>query len=245
MSSFTITHYQQPAGGWGSLRASLRSLRQEHALTEGSALLLKMNQAEGFDCPGCAWGDPEAHSSFEFCENGVNAVAAEATGKRVTADAFAAHTLAQRLGIPRDSLIRAEAGVAHVLQELSGEGHCACAIDTLLTAAEKLLEIPRPILAEAIDREVGAGRLIREPVEDADCVFLAPLYYAEVGVANQIQRLLPGPLPWGAIDIEKALPWVEEVHHLSLSTSQKDALRLALQSKVCIVTGGPGVGKEL
>lgn len=86
MSSFKITHYQQPAGGWGSLRASLRSLRQEHALTDGAALLLKMNQAEGFDCPGCAWGDPEAHSSFEFCENGVKAVAAEATGKRVTAD---------------------------------------------------------------------------------------------------------------------------------------------------------------
>ena len=93
MSSFKITHYQQPAGGWGSLRASLRSLRQEHALTDGAALLLKMNQAEGFDCPGCAWGDPEAHSSFEFCENGVKAVAAEATGKRVTADFFAAHTL--------------------------------------------------------------------------------------------------------------------------------------------------------
>ncbi len=154
-----------------------------------------------------------------------------------------ADTLAQRLGIPKDSMIRAQAGVAHVLQELSGEGHCACAIDTLLRHAEKLLEIPQSILAEAIEREVHAGHLIREPVEEADCVFLAPLYYAEVGVAQQIRRLLSGPLPWGAIDIEKALPWVEAVHHLTLSASQKEALRLALQAKVCIITGGPGVGK--
>jgi len=154
-----------------------------------------------------------------------------------------ADTLAQRLGIPKDSLIRAQAGVAHVLQELSGEGHCACAIDTLLRHAEKLLEIPQSILAEAIEREVHAGHLIREPVEEADCVFLAPLYYAEVGVAQQIRRLLSGPLPWGAIDIEKALPWVEAVHHLTLSASQQEALRLALQAKVCIITGGPGVGK--
>ncbi|MBU2805640.1 ATP-dependent RecD-like DNA helicase [Acidithiobacillus ferridurans] len=154
-----------------------------------------------------------------------------------------ADTLAQRLGIPKDSLIRAEAGVAHVLQELAGEGHCACAIDTLLTAAEKLLEIPQPILAEAIEREVGAGRLIREPLQGSDSLFLAPLYYAEVGVANRVRDLLAGPPPWGTIDAEQAIPWVEQTQHLSLSDSQKEALRLALQSKVCIITGGPGVGK--
>jgi exodeoxyribonuclease V alpha subunit len=58
--------------------------------------------------------------------------------------------LAWRLGNPKDYLIRAEAGVAHVLQELSGEGHCACAVDTLLTTTEKLLKICQPILIEAI-----------------------------------------------------------------------------------------------
>ncbi len=61
-----------------------------------------------------------------------------------------ANTLAQRLGISKDSLLRAAAGVANVLQELSGEGHCACAVDTLLTTTEKLLKISQPILIEAI-----------------------------------------------------------------------------------------------
>ena len=55
--------------------------------------LLKVNQADGFDCPGCAWPEPEQRSHFEFCENGAKAVAAEATEKRATPDFFARHDL--------------------------------------------------------------------------------------------------------------------------------------------------------
>lgn len=94
MAELKFHPYHQPAGGWGALRASMQSLRQQRILTEGTALLLKSNQAEGFDCPGCAWPDPDAHSTFEFCENGVKAVAAEATSKKVTADFFAQHSVA-------------------------------------------------------------------------------------------------------------------------------------------------------
>ena len=57
--------------------------------------MLKANQPDGFDCPGCAWGDPEHGSSFEFCENGVKAVAWEATTARVSPDFFAAHTVSE------------------------------------------------------------------------------------------------------------------------------------------------------
>jgi len=56
--------------------------------------LLKVNQAGGFDCPGCAWPEPKHRSHFEFCENGAKAVAAEATERRVTPDFFAGHDLA-------------------------------------------------------------------------------------------------------------------------------------------------------
>lgn len=93
MSELKFHPYKQPAGGWGALRASMQSLQHQGILAEGTALLLKSNQAEGFDCPGCAWPDPDAHSTFEFCENGVKAVAAEATSKRVTTEFFAEHTV--------------------------------------------------------------------------------------------------------------------------------------------------------
>ncbi|MHB8248206.1 MAG: FdhF/YdeP family oxidoreductase [Acidithiobacillus sp.] len=93
MADVKIKHYTQPAGGWGALRATLQHLRHEGIVAQGTALLLKSNQAEGFDCPGCAWPEPDAHSTFEFCENGAKAVAAEATSKRVTRDFFSAHTV--------------------------------------------------------------------------------------------------------------------------------------------------------
>ncbi|NJP45719.1 FdhF/YdeP family oxidoreductase [Actinacidiphila epipremni] len=56
--------------------------------------LLKVNQKDGFDCPGCAWPEPEHRHTFEFCENGAKAVAEEATLRRVTPDFFAAHPVA-------------------------------------------------------------------------------------------------------------------------------------------------------
>ena len=80
-------------------------------------------------------------------------------------------------------------------------------------------------------------------VGDAECVFLTGLYLAERGIAEQIQRIRSGPLPWPEIDAEKALPWIEQKTGLSLADSQAEAIRLALRSKVTVITGGPGVGK--
>ncbi|MCL2790928.1 MAG: ATP-dependent RecD-like DNA helicase [Desulfobulbus sp.] len=154
-----------------------------------------------------------------------------------------ADIIAGRLGIAPDSLIRAQAGVRHVLQELSADGHCAAARDTLLRESERLLQIAGETLAEAIRLEINQGNLVEEEIDAIPCLFLAPLYRAEVGVANHMQRIAAGGPPWGRIDAGKALPWAEEKTGLSLSQSQKDAVRLALGGKALIITGGPGTGK--
>ncbi|MEK9973523.1 MAG: CbbBc protein, partial [Deltaproteobacteria bacterium] len=52
-----------------------------------------MNQPTGFDCPGCAWPEPGKTSITEFCENGVKAIAAESTSKRVSRDFFESHNV--------------------------------------------------------------------------------------------------------------------------------------------------------
>jgi hypothetical protein len=62
--------YQAPAGDWGALQATAKTLREQSVVLKGGKLLLSMNQPDGFDCPGCAWPDPKHTSSFEFCENG-------------------------------------------------------------------------------------------------------------------------------------------------------------------------------
>lgn len=154
-----------------------------------------------------------------------------------------ADVIADRLGIAPDSLIRAQAGVRHVLQELSGDGHCAATHDTLIKESVKLLEIDEAILEEAIREEVTQENLVPEEIDDVPCLFLSALHRAELGVANSVRRILSGEPPWGKIDMEKALPWVEEKTGLSLSQSQKDAVCLALTSKALVITGGPGTGK--
>ncbi len=88
-----IRPYDGAAGGWDALASSFRHVREQGIVGRGVRTLLRANQPDGFDCPGCAWPDREAHSSFEFCENGVKAVAAEATSRRVTRDFFARHSI--------------------------------------------------------------------------------------------------------------------------------------------------------
>ncbi|WP_427551103.1 SF1B family DNA helicase RecD2 [Methylomonas sp. MS20] len=154
-----------------------------------------------------------------------------------------ADTLAQKLGIGPQSLLRAQAGVRHVLQEWSGEGHCAAIRSNLCEMAAKLLEIPMPIIDQAIAAELTEGNLIAEIDGSDEFIFLTPLHRAEIGCAANLNRLNQGDAPWGVIDVDKAIPWVEEQTGMTLSQSQATAVRLVLQHKVSVITGGPGVGK--
>ena len=90
-----IAPYTHPAAGWGALKQVAINLVKEKVAGGKYKTLFKQNQPDGFDCPGCAWPDRQHASTFEFCENGVKAVAAEATSKRVTNAFFAQYTVAE------------------------------------------------------------------------------------------------------------------------------------------------------
>jgi molybdopterin-dependent oxidoreductase alpha subunit len=90
-----ISEYRHPAAGWGALKQVALSVFREKLADQGARLLLKQNQPDGFDCPGCAWPDREHTSTFEFCENGVKAVSAEATSKRATPELFERMTVTE------------------------------------------------------------------------------------------------------------------------------------------------------
>jgi exodeoxyribonuclease V alpha subunit len=85
--------------------------------------------------------------------------------------------------------------------------------------------------------------VVADQVGETPCVFLAALYRAERTTAHRLIRLANGPSPWPWIDSDKALPWVEKHVGFALAESQVAAIRLALRSKVLVMTGGPGVGK--
>ena len=90
-----IAPYGGAAGGWGALKAVADAIRGQMSVKQDVIALFKVNQPQGFDCPGCAWPDPQHASSFEFCENGAKAVSWEATSKRTTPEFFAAHTVTE------------------------------------------------------------------------------------------------------------------------------------------------------
>jgi len=92
-----VRPYRGAAGGWGALRATAVALRRQEALVDDGVALLKSNQPDGFDCPGCAWPDPKHTSAFEYCENGAKAVSWEATKKRTPPEFFAEHTVSELL----------------------------------------------------------------------------------------------------------------------------------------------------
>jgi anaerobic selenocysteine-containing dehydrogenase len=90
-----VETYTSPAGGWGALKAVARTLKDQQIVALGATTLLKANQPEGFDCPGCAWPDPKYTSSFEFCENGAKAITWESTAKRLEPSFFAEHPVSE------------------------------------------------------------------------------------------------------------------------------------------------------
>ena len=98
MTKTAIRPFPHPAGGWHALGAVARTIRSQMNIVSGSRIMLLNNQAEGFDCPGCAWPDPKSTSTFEFCENGAKAVTWEATSRRAAPEVFAKHTVTELLG---------------------------------------------------------------------------------------------------------------------------------------------------
>src|SRR5664280_295208 len=154
-----------------------------------------------------------------------------------------ADAIAMKLGIEKNAVIRVRAGISYALTAAMDDGQCGLPTEELVPLTVELLAIPRELVQTALDLELAEGTVIAATVAETACVFLGGLYRAEQLIAERILRIASGKLPWPYIDAEKALPWVERKTGLSLAESQVAAIRLALISKVLVITGGPGVGK--
>jgi len=168
-----------------------------------------------------------------------------------------ADAIATRLGIEPTAMIRLRAGISYALLEASGEGHCGLPTAELLQLAGELLAVERPdetgasrrvplepgLIQSALDLELGEGSVVADTLAGEPAIFLAHLHRDERRIAEALQALAAGSPPWGAIDLTKAIPWVEQRLALMLAASQKAAVEQALASKLLVITGGPGVGK--
>ncbi|AGP33009.1 FdhF/YdeP family oxidoreductase [Sorangium cellulosum] len=111
------------AGGLAAVGATLRHAVGEMGVARAVRTLLHVNQGEGFDCPGCAWPEPEeSRSAAEFCENGAKAVAEEATLRRVTPEFFRKHSV-EELSRQSDHWLGKQGRLVHPMLLDEGASH--------------------------------------------------------------------------------------------------------------------------
>ena len=154
-----------------------------------------------------------------------------------------ADQIAEKLGIGKTEMIRVCAGILFALAEAMGDGHCGLPQTELQELTIKLLEVPEELINEALTIELHRQTITALNVSDTPCIFLTGLYHAEQIIAEYLRWINTSSLPWPWIDVSKALPWAEAHTGFSLAKSQSQAVSLALNSKVTVITGGPGVGK--
>src|SRR5271167_1502133 len=154
-----------------------------------------------------------------------------------------ADQIAQKVGIPRDSLNRARAGIDHVLLEATSDGHCALPLGKLKLAAVKLLEVQEAKVEQALSQMLTSGSLLLEEIDGDALIFLPHPRKAEEGIAARIRALTQAQMIYPPIDFEKAATWCQQRTGKTLAPSQRDALKTVLENRVVVITGGPGVGK--
>src|SRR6478672_8743829 len=144
-----------------------------------------------------------------------------------------ADELATRLGLPKDSPLRARAAVCYILQDMSARGHVGYPEHGVIDETMRLTNIPPDIVREAIEAGRQEDELVRDTGPAAvggteDWLYLKPLFLAEVGVARAIRSLAQGdhPLPPG-VDVEAALGWVQQKMGLELAPTQREAIAAA------------------
>jgi exodeoxyribonuclease V alpha subunit len=150
-----------------------------------------------------------------------------------------ADKIASKLGMPKDSPQRAEAGILYVLNKLADDGHVFYPDRPLLDECRNILNIENDIIVGALDKLIHENTVVRE----REAVYLAGYYAAETAIADSLKLIVDTPgksLPYGR---ETAIQKVQKEMGVVLAPAQTRAVQEALDSKVLVLTGGPGTGK--
>lgn len=162
-----------------------------------------------------------------------------------------ADKIAEKLGIDKNSELRAEAGILYVLNQLSDDGHVYYPYELLINKCQEILEVDREIIIKALgtislDRKIIIEDLnenVEEFRENNKAVYLAKYHFSETSIANKVKTLINTPKLVRKIDTDKALEWVQKQLSITLAEKQIDAIKSAIENKLMVITGGPGTGK--
>jgi exodeoxyribonuclease V alpha subunit len=162
-----------------------------------------------------------------------------------------ADKIAGELGFEKTSIVRVEAGILYVMDQISEEGHVYYPYDLLLERCRRVLEVDTDTISEAFGMVVSKKKLVVEDVnKDLDwfkpnkkAVYLTRFYVSETGVAESMSRITATRKNIRDFAVDKAVEWVQKKIRLQLVERQIEAVKGAISDKVTVITGGPGTGK--
>jgi len=159
-----------------------------------------------------------------------------------------ADEIAQKIGVPKNSPERIEAGIEYTLSECAGDGHVCFPHSELTKVAEELLETTPELINTSFnaltkDNRIEIGEMVHAGKLE-NYVWLKFLFLSEIGIARQMMRLHLASCYIRPVNIEKALEWVQTHLSITLADNQKKAVASVLSEKLQIITGGPGTGKS-
>ncbi|MGI8907234.1 MAG: SF1B family DNA helicase RecD2 [Candidatus Sumerlaeaceae bacterium] len=155
-----------------------------------------------------------------------------------------ADAIAQKIGIPVESIERSKAGIHYLLQEMASDGHCFYPADPLIAKACEILGVAQALIIEAINALKAQNHIVLDVLPDnTRAVYLRHLHSHESAVAEHLVRLLNTGKLFPKLEVDKELADFESYFKFTLAENQRLAVKDALRGGVLVITGGPGTGK--
>ena len=149
-----------------------------------------------------------------------------------------ADTIASKMGYEKNDLRRLKSGVTYTLSHMAEEGNVYAEEEQLVKSAIELLDADEAPVRQAISEMLQSEDLIA----DAEAIYMPPFYYAEVGTANRLNKLLDC-VEGSLFNIIPDISVISKQTGIEYDEVQAEAIREAVSSKVMVLTGGPGTGK--
>jgi exodeoxyribonuclease V alpha subunit len=159
--------------------------------------------------------------------------------------------IAGKLGVPKTSPLRVEAGIIYVLDQLADEGHVFYPFESLVKKSREILGVEKDVVVEALGSLAMNKRIIIEDINESidefktnnKGVYLAKFHLCETSIARRLKTLLAAPKSIRNVTVENEVHWVQGQLNITLAENQAQAIRRVLENKVMVITGGPGTGK--
>ena len=188
-------------------------------------LAMAVQRTYGDNALQMLWDDPYILSRAQF---GVDFAVADA--------------IAISMGFGGDDPCRLRAAIEYELAHNAGNGHVFLPREKLLAATAQLVDVDTDMVEAALDKLIDSFAVVEQPIANVRGCYLPRLYQAETFVAQRLLSMLRAPVEQ-LRQVDKTIDAIEKEQGVSYAPLQRQAVRMAAEGGVLLLTGGPGTGK--